>query len=69
MTALKAGKTGRDREIREILQLRRAAEVGQLMLGQLDRPLGGVTEKDYQGKTRAELRTEREALRAKCAAG
>jgi hypothetical protein len=54
---------GRAREAAEIVRLRRAAEVGRLMLGELHRPLEEIRQEDYLGKPRRELKAEVAELR------
>lgn len=55
---------GRDREAAEVVHLRRAAEVGRLMLGELNEPLRPIQQADYVAKTRRELKAEVTAVRA-----
>jgi len=54
---------GRDREAAEIVRLRRAAEVGRLMLGELNEPLRPIREADAVARNRRELKAERDTLR------
>lgn len=55
---------GREREVAEIIRLRRAAAVGRLMLGELDEPLKPVREEDYVDRPRRELKAELGACRS-----
>lgn len=55
---------GRDREVREIVRYRRAAAVGQLMLGELDGPIEPVFADQYIDRPRQELRELRANIRA-----
>ena len=48
-------RQGRDREIAEILRLRRAAEVGRLMLGELNEPLRPMPQSNLVATNRREL--------------
>jgi hypothetical protein len=54
---------GREAEIAEIVKMRRAAEVGRLLLGELNGPLAPIFAEGYSGKTRAEIRAERASIR------
>lgn len=53
---------GRSRELREILRYRRAALVGQLLLGDLDE-LPAVTEEHYANLPRREIKAELQGIR------
>ncbi len=55
---------GREKEVAEIVRLKRAAEVGRLMLGELDGPLRLIHQEDYANKPRRELKAEAVALRS-----
>jgi hypothetical protein len=54
---------GREAEIAEIVKMRRAAEVGRLLLGELDGPLAPIFAEGYATKTRVEIRAERTHIR------
>ena len=54
---------GREKEVAEIVRLKRAAAVGRLMLGELDGPLPAIDLEDYAHIPRRELREEVKALR------
>ncbi|SEM77792.1 hypothetical protein SAMN04489760_14616 [Syntrophus gentianae] len=54
---------GREAEIDEIVKMRRAAEVGRLLLGELNGPLAPIFADGYSGKTRAEIKAERASIR------
>jgi len=54
---------GRDREIEEIVRLRRAAAVGRLMLGELDGPLMAICRTEYRAKPRKDLKRKLNLVR------
>lgn len=54
---------GREAEIDEIVKMRRAAEVGRLLLGELNGPLAPIFAEGYSGKTRSEIKAERASIR------
>lgn len=64
MNAVQMIEQGRAREAAEIVRLRRAAAVGQLMLGELDGPLKDIRIERYLAKPRRELKAEVAALRS-----
>jgi len=55
--------SGREREVNEIVTLLRAAEVGRLMLGELNRQMQWFYYDQYLDRPRREIRAQREALR------
>lgn len=57
-------KVGRRREVDEIVNLRRAALVGQLLLGELNGPLPPVSPESFNALPRAEIKAQRKHLRA-----
>lgn len=56
-------KSGRAREASEIVQYKKAALVGRLMLGELDGPIEAVSVEEFLRKPRKELLSERDRLR------
>ena len=56
--------TGREREVDEIVKFLRAAEVGRLMLGELNGPMQTISKSEYLSMTRAEIRQKRSSVRA-----
>ena len=54
---------GREKEINEIVKYLRAAEVGRLMLGELNGPMKTILESDYLSTSRAEIRQRRRSVR------
>lgn len=56
-------RSGRQREAEEIVQYKKAAQVGRLLLGELDGPMESISVEQFLGKPRKELISEREALR------
>ena len=58
----KIGRTGRQREIIEIVKYRRAAVVGQLLLGELD-VLPHIDAANYDNRPRREIKAEVALLR------
>jgi hypothetical protein len=63
MSGVRKVESGRNREAAEVVRLRRAAAVGQLMLGELEAPLQLIRHEDYASKPRRELKAEIVALR------
>ena len=57
-------KSGRERDVAEIVRFKKAALVGRLLLGELDGPMQAISEEDYRSKPRKELIAEREAIRS-----
>lgn len=57
------GESGREREAREIVRYLRAAEVGRLMLGELQGPMKWIFYDQYLDKPRKELQAQRKAIR------
>ena len=55
--------SGREREANEIVTLLRAAEVGRLMLGELDGPMKWIYYDQYLDKPRREIQAEKVYLR------
>lgn len=55
--------SGREREVDEIVKYLRAAEVGRLMLGELNGPMQTISKSDYLSMTRAEIRQKRSCVR------
>lgn len=55
--------SGRKREAAEIVRYKRAAAVGQLLLGELDGPLEPIFVEQYLDRPRKDLKAEREAIR------
>jgi hypothetical protein len=56
-------KTGRDRDVAEIVTHDRAVEVANLLLGKLDRPMRRISPETYHSKPRRQLRTGMVSLR------
>ncbi|GAB4536497.1 MAG: hypothetical protein Kow0063_22110 [Anaerolineae bacterium] len=56
--------SGRQREAAEIVRYKRAAAVGQLLLGELDGPMEPIFVKQYLYRPRRDLKTERAKIRA-----
>lgn len=56
-------ETGRAREASELVKLKRAAQVGRLMLGELNRPLKAIHEQDLLSQPRKELQKQVHAAR------
>lgn len=56
-------RSGREREATEIVQVKKAAAVGRLLLGELDGPMEAITVDEYLAKPRRELILERESIR------
>jgi len=56
-------QSGRKREVNEIVTLLRAAEVGRLMLGELERPMKRIDYDEYLAKPRREIQTQRAVVR------
>lgn len=63
MRVVRKIESGRTREAAEVVRLRRAAAVGQLMLGELDTPLTPIRLEEYASKPRRELKAEVVVLR------
>jgi putative transposase len=57
-------RTGRDREIAEIVRAKRAALVGRLLLGELNRPLERIFPDSFANWPRLKLRRQRDVIRA-----
>jgi hypothetical protein len=55
--------SGRQREAKEIVRLKRAAVVGRLMLGELNEQMESIFVEQYIHKSRRELKEERESIR------
>jgi hypothetical protein len=55
---------GRDHEVEAIVTHDRAVEVGNLLLGRLDRPMRRISPEKYRSLPRKQLRSGRESLRA-----
>ena len=56
--------SGRQREAAEIVRYQRATAVGQLLLGELDRPMPPIFVEQYLDKPRRDLKAKRDAIRA-----
>src|SRR5712691_5285812 len=56
-------ETGRAREASELVKLKRAAQVGRLMLGELNRPMEAIHEQDLLRQPRKELQRQVHAAR------
>jgi len=56
-------KSGREKEVLEIVRYKKAALVGRLLLGELDGPMEAITAEEFIRKPRKELFSERDALR------
>lgn len=56
-------ESGREREAAEIVSYERAAQVGRLLLGELDGPMESIFIELYLNKPRKELRERRESIR------
>ncbi len=56
-------KTGRDREVDEIVAHDRAVEVANLLMGKLNRPMRGIVPENYHSKPRRQLRSGVVSLR------
>ena len=54
---------GREREAKEIVRLKRAAAVGQLMLGELDNPMESILVDQYLDMPRKELKLELNSIK------
>lgn len=55
--------SGREREAAEIVRYKRAAAVGQLLLGELDGPMEPIFVEQYLDRPRRDLKAERAAIR------
>jgi hypothetical protein len=56
-------RQGRDREIDEIVRMKRAAQVGRLLLGELNGPMASVFPEDFADTPRTDLQKQREGCR------
>jgi len=57
-------ESGREREAYEIVLYERAAQVGRLLLGELNGPMESIFLEQYLDKPRRELKARRESIRA-----
>ena len=59
----KRGKSGRDRDVDEIVTYERAVEVGRLLLGKLDGPMRPIFAQQYRDMPRQRLKSGRHSIR------
>lgn len=57
-------KTGREREVGEIVKYERAAQVGRLLLGELNGPLEPIFPDQFFNRHRSELQARRSSIRS-----